>query len=394
VGARDEAESEAGLSHFIEHLLFKGTPTRGPGTIDRTIAALGGEMNAATGQDFTYYHVVLPARHADTAIDVVADAARHAAFEPTELERERLVVLEEIRRARDNPTSQLWRLLSRHHFGDHPYGREILGSPESIREAPRERILEYFHRHYAPNRVAVVVAGRLDRDATLARIERAFAGWEPRPPAPTTVDGPTQLAGVQRVAEVRPLQQTYLGVAWQGPRVPEPDVYAADVLATILGRGRASRLHQAIRERRGLVSSVGASFWAQRSAATISVTARTSTAPAGDVEAAILAEIEPLRADLVEPRELERGCTAVEAAYAFGHETAEGLAYAYGLAETVWTLDFELGYLDAIRRVTPEAVRSVARRYLPSDRFTAASLAPEDGAGAPPPGTPGPQDRP
>ncbi len=379
VGARDEAEAESGLSHFIEHLLFKGTPTRGPGTIDRIVAALGGEMNAATGQDFTYYHIVLPARHADTAIDVVADAARHAVFDAGELERERLVVLEEIRRARDNPGSQLWRLLSRHHFAGHPYGREVLGSPESIGGAPRERIVDYFHRHYAPNTTTVVVAGRVDRDATLARIEQAFGAWESRPLPAGAPTGPPELGGVQRVAEVRPLQQTYLGVAWRGPTVPEPEVYAADLLATVLGRGRTSRLNQAIRERRGLVSSVGASFYAQRSAGTLSVTARTTTAPAREVETAILAEIEPLRADLVDERELVRGRTTVEASYAFGHETAEGMAYAYGLAETVWTLDFELGYLDAIRRVTPEAIRAVARRYLADDRFTAAALAPENG---------------
>jgi predicted Zn-dependent peptidase len=101
VGARDEADAEGGLAHFVEHLLFKGTPTRGPGVIDRAVSSLGGEINAATGQDFTYYHVVVPARHVDTALEVVADAAMRAVFDPEQLERERLVVLE----ARENPAS-------------------------------------------------------------------------------------------------------------------------------------------------------------------------------------------------------------------------------------------------------------------------------------------------
>jgi zinc protease len=379
VGARDESDPESGLSHFIEHLLFKGTPTRGPGVIDRAVSALGGEMNAATSQDFTYYHVVLPARHVDVALDVVADAARHATFDPVELERERLVVLEEIRRSRDNPGAYLWRVLSRHHFSGHPYERDVLGSPETIGDATRERIVAYHRRHYAPGTAAVVVVGRVDRDRTLARIEEAFSGWEPRPRAAVAEPGTPELTGTQRVTEARPLQQAYLGVAWRGPTVPSPDVYAVDLLSSILGRGRTSRLNQALKERRRLVSTITASFYAQRSAGTITVTARTSAAPEADVEAALLDELASLRTELVTERELARALTAVESGYAFGHETAEGMAYSYGLAETVWTLDFEVGYLDAIRRVTAEQIRDAARRYLQPDRFTAAVLAPTNG---------------
>src|SRR5262245_48173012 len=172
VGARDEAEDEAGLSHFIEHLLFKGTPTRAPGEIDRTISALGGEMNAATSQDFTYYHVVLPARHLDTALDVVADAARHAAFDAAELERERLVVLEEIRRSRDNPSGYLWRVLTREHFAGHPYGKDVLGTPQSIGGAPRERVVDYHRHHYAPNNATVVVVGNVEAAEALIQVQK------------------------------------------------------------------------------------------------------------------------------------------------------------------------------------------------------------------------------
>jgi zinc protease len=383
VGARDESDPESGLSHFIEHLLFKGTPTRGPGVIDRVVSGLGGEMNAATSQDFTYYHVVLPARHVDDALDVVADAARNAIFDPAELERERLVVLEEIRRSYDNPTAQLWRVLSRQHFAGHPYQRDVLGTPETIGGASREQIVAYHRRHYVPDDATVVVVGRLDRERTLARIERAFGGWAPRVGAASPVAtgaGAPDLGGVQRVVETRPVKQAYLGVAWRGPVVPSVDVYAVDILSSILGRGRTSRLNQGLKERRRLVSTVSASFYGQRSAGTIAITARTTAGPPAAVEAALLEELASVREGPVTERELGRALTAVEAGYAFGHETAEGLAYSYGLAETVWTLEFETGYLDAIRRVTAEQVRDVARRYLAPDRFTAAVLAPTNGS--------------
>ncbi|MBI2466263.1 MAG: insulinase family protein [Candidatus Rokubacteria bacterium] len=379
VGARDETDAGSGLSHFIEHLLFKGTPTRGPGMIDRTISGVGGEINAATSQDFTYYRVVVPARHVGTALDVVADAAANAAFDPAETERERLVVLEEIRRAHDNPGGYLWRFLARHHFAGHPYGRPVLGAPESIRAARREQIVEYYRRHYVPNNATVVVVGNVAFDRVLTQVGKGFAGWEPRPIPAAVPPAPPDPAAIRRAEEPRPLQQVYLGVAWRGPVVPETHVYAVDLLTSILGRGRASRLNQALKEERGLVSSVGASFSAQREAGVITVTARTTPARRHEVEPALLAEVERLRTTLVSEAELARALTAVEAGYAFGQETAEGLAHAYGLAETVWTLEFELGYLEAVRRVTREEIREAARRYLTPDRYTAAALLPRDG---------------
>ncbi len=379
VGARNETDAESGFSHFIEHLLFKGTPTRGPGVIDRTISGLGGEINAATSHDFTYYHIVLPARHLDTALDVAADAAMHASFDPGELERERLVVLEEIRRSQDSPGSYLFRFLARHHFAGHPYGRPVLGTPESIRAADRQAIVAYYRRHYVPRSAVLVVVGNADRTRALARIRAAFGAWEAGPAPAAAGQAPPELGSVRRVEEPRPLQQAYLGVSWRGPTVPQADVYAVDLLTSILGRGRASRLNQTLKESRGLVSSIGASFYPQRDAGTITVTARTTAAQRHAVEAALLEEIERLRTSLVSEAEHARALTAVEAGYAFGHETAEGLAYAYGLAESVWTLDFELTYLEEVRKVTREQIREAARRYLPPDRFTMAALAPKNG---------------
>jgi zinc protease len=156
-------------------------------------------------------------------------------------------------------------------------------------------------------------------------------------------------------------------------------MYAADLLASILGRGRTSRLYQALKEQRGLVSTIGASYWALREAGTIAVTARTDAGRAREVEGALLEELERVRRAPVSEAELARALTAVEAGYAFGHETAEGVAYSYGLAESVWTLEFELGYLDEVRKVTRDRIQEVAERYLGPDRFTVAVLTPDGG---------------
>jgi zinc protease len=374
-GARDEQPEEAGLSHFLEHLLFKGTPTRGPGEIDEAISAVGGEMNAATSQDWTYFHVVLPAAHLDTALDVLGDAARHAALDPAEVERERHVVLEEIRRAEDTPSAALWRVLSRTHFGDHAYGRPVLGSLDSIGAVPRDAIARYFRRLYTPGNATVVVAGSVPPARTLEAVQAAFGGWEPGPASARRRVGPPALDAVRRIEEPRALHQTYVGLAWRAPVPPDPDVYALDLLTTVLGHGRGSRLVQALRERLGLVSSVGASAYVQHDAGTVVVTARTTTAAYAEIEAAVLEELARVRDELVTEEELARAVTAVEAEHAFGRETAEGAAYALGTADVVWSLEYELGYVDAIRRVTREAIRDAGRRHL-GERFSGVAMGP------------------
>jgi zinc protease len=159
---------------------------------------------------------------------------------------------------------------------------------------------------------------------------------------------------------------------------PDADVYAMDLATTVLGQGRASRLVQSVRERQGLVSAIGSSYYLQHDGGLVSVTARTSTAGYPEIEAAVLAEVGRLHEDLVTDEEFARALTAVEADHAFGRETAEGVAYGLGTAESVWTLEFELGYLDAVRAVTRQDVRRAARRYLQPDRFTGAVIGPGD----------------
>jgi predicted Zn-dependent peptidase len=339
-------------------------------------------MNAATSQDWTYFHVVLPAARLDTALDVLGDAAQHAAFDPAEVERERQVVLEEIRRAEDTPTSALWRVLARRHYGPHAYGRPVLGSFESIEGMPRERIVDYFRRLYVPNNATVVMSGSFPSERALGAVSEAFARWAPQPVPSRPRRPPEPLEAPRRIAESRALHQTYLGLAWSSPIPPDDDVYALDLVTTVLGQGRASRLVQSVRERLGLVSGIGASFYLQHDAGMTAVTARTATAGYAAVETAILAEVERLQQDLVTEEEFGRALTAVEAEHAFSRETAEGAAYGLGTADVVWSIDFELGYLDAVRRVTRDAMREAARRHLRLDRFTGAVIGPGGGAGA------------
>jgi zinc protease len=169
--------------------------------IDETISGLGGEMNAATSQDWTYFHVVLPATRLETALDILADAAQHAAFDPVEVERE------PTRGAGGDPARRghaergaFWRILSRGHFGEHAYGRPVLGTDTSIAGVPHQTILDYFRRSYVPNNSTVVVAGSMPAAESLDAVIRAFGGWAPSP-APAR---PRQLARSARRASPAP----------------------------------------------------------------------------------------------------------------------------------------------------------------------------------------------
>ena len=380
VGGRDERPAELGFSHLVEHMLFKGTETRGPGFIDREVEAVGGRTNAGTSLDYTFYYILLPARQALRAIEVMADVAVNSAFDPKELERERQVVFEEVRLGEDNPRSSLFRQLYTHVFPGHPYGRPVLGDEAALKAATRETIRGYYRRHYAPENMVLVVIGAVNPADVSAVVERTFArvpaaGYRRQPLSP-----PPSLPGVRRHVVSRNEKQAHLALGWSAPPLDHPDVFAVDLLASILGGSRSSRLNQALRERGRLVSSIRASYGALQGGGLVSVSAQLEPGDLGKVEEAILGEIRRIQTEGVTEVERRRAITAAESEHAFAIETAEGLAYAYGLAETVWRLEEELRYLEHLRSVTRAQIHEAARRYLPVDRYAVLAFTPPGGA--------------
>ena len=376
VGGRDERPAELGFSHFVEHMLFKGTETRGPGFIDQEVEAVGGRTNAGTSLDYTSYYMLLPARQATRGIDVLADVAFNSAFEPQELDRERQVVFEEIRLGEDNPRSSLVRQLYAQVFPGHPYGRRVLGDEAALQNASRETLRAYYKRHYVPENMTLVVVGAVDLAEVRTAVERSFAkvpaaGYH-RPPLPP----PPSLPAVRRHVVSRNEKQAHLALGWSAPALDHPDVFAVDLLASILGGSRSSRLNQALREQRRLVSAVRAGYTALQGGGLLSVTAQLEPADVRTVEEAVLEEIRRIQTEGVTEAERRRAITASESEHSFATETAEGLASQYGLAETVWRLEEQLHYLERLRSVTREEIREAARRYLLPDRYAVLAFTP------------------
>jgi len=364
VGGRDEAPSERGFSHFAEHMLFKGTERLGPGFVDREVERVGGRTNAATSLDYTYYYMLLPSRRAERAIEVMADMAFNSTFDATELAREREVVFEEVRLVEDNPRSFLVRRLYELVFMGHPYGFPVLGDPAALRAASRETLRGYYKRHYVPANMTLVVVGAVDPASVRAAAVRAFgevAGGSFQrvslPPQPALDEN-------RRQSLERAERQAYLGLGWRAPKLRDQDMYAVDLLAHILGGSLTSRLTQSLRERTRLVSTISAGYGTLEGGGAVTVTAQLEAKDLEKAEAAILAEIRRIQEDGVTAAEVERAVTAAEAERVFGRETAEGLALAYGRAETVWSLEDDRGYVERLNRVTRKQIQEAARRYL------------------------------
>jgi zinc protease len=369
VGGRDEQADELGLSHYLEHMLFKGTPTRPPGSIDRLIEGLGGTSNAFTSYDFTHYDVVVPAMHVRTALEILADIAVNAAFVPAELEAEKKVVFEEMNLVEDDPEKFLTRRLSEVAYRAHPYGRPILGTRELVQGLARDRLNAYYKKHYVPRGMALVVVGPLGPEHVRPLVAATFGrlGGPPAARPPAVAVAP--LTGGRQDDLRRPEQQAYLGLAWQAAAtgVDADDISAVDLLTYILGDGPSSRLNQTVREEKRLVHAIEATYVTRQQSGLVSVTARLDAPNLDAAEAAIREVVRRVRAEGVTEAERQRAIVTAESFYAFDIETAEGLAKSYGQAETTWTLDNELRYLERLRQVTAAQIQAAARKYLGDD---------------------------
>jgi zinc protease len=375
-GGRDEAASELGLAHYLEHMLFKGTAARPPGDLERSVEGEGGRINAGTSWDYTFYHTLLPARRAAAGIEMLADIAVNASLDAGLLEAEKQVVLEELRLNEDSPQRFLGRQLFAAAWNGHPYGRPVLGEPGLITALSRDTLLAFYRRRYVPETLALVVVGAVNPDEvlrvardTLGRLPRSGSGRLPPPPPPA-------IRGA-RLEHARPVGQAHLGLAWQAPRLDHAETPALDLLMSILARqSKGSRLAASLRERQGLVTTIGGRLSAMEGGGLLTVTALLPPENLARAEQEILAEVRRVHEEGVTAVELRRAITAFEVEHELQRETAEGRARAYGQAETVWRLEEELLYVDRIRSVTAAQVQAAARRHLDLERYVRVALVP------------------
>ncbi len=381
VGTRNETADQLGYAHFQEHMLFKGTDTFGPGYIDRVVEGVGGKSNAVTSFDYTTFYLVLPSEATATGIQLLSDMAFRSTFAPEEVAREREVIFEEARIEQDNPRSAIVRQLYALVFAGHPYGRPVLGTRETMMAATGDRLKAFNHRYYTPENMTLVVAGPVDPRAVRAMAERSFG--RPNNPSfkPTPVPVPRPIGGVVQRPVERPEQQAHLAMGWQAPKSDDPAGDAVDLLATILAGTESSRLARRLRDDERLVSSITMSYSALVGGGIVSLRADLEAKDLQRVEQVVLEEIARIQESGPTEEERQLAVTKFESQHAFDTETSEGLAYAYGLAETTWNLQAELHYVERLRKITREQIRDAARRYLSRGDYARLAFVPKAAAG-------------
>lgn len=374
----------AGLSHVLEHMLFKGTTTRGPGRIDQEVQSAGGYMNAYTSFDRTVYYINVPNTGARVAIDILCDIMQHATLPASELAKELDVIRREMDMGQDDPHRRSSKRLFETAYTQSPYRFPIIGLPDIFNELRAEDIRGYYAERYTPNNVFFVVVGDVKSAEVVEQMRQAYAGTKARP-APMLVlpEEPRQMAS-RDVIETAPVELGHVHFAWHIPELRHPDVPVLDVLGTLLGGGRSSRLHQVVREQKGFVVSVDAWTYSPGNPGLLGMSAVVEADKFESARDAMLAEAERLKNEPVSAGELAKAVKQFVAGTLATRKTMQGQAQDLGgnwLAAQ--DLNFSERYLEAVKRVTREDLLRVARTYLTVENRTLYALLPEGAAPVP-----------
>jgi zinc protease len=393
VGSRNEPLGCTGISHWVEHMLFKGTPDYQPGEIFRTINKFGGTLNGFTSLDYTAYFETLPNTQLELAVSIEADRMQNAIFDPDEFEKERTVILSEREGNENSPGFHLREEMMAAAFRAHPYGQSLIGYESDLKSMTRDELYEHYRTYYTPRNSTVVVVGDVDTDEAVEIVQRHFGPIDPGPDVPDVrTSEPEQLAE-RRVTLRRPAPARQMSLAWHGPNASNPDAPAMEVLDTILsggkgiglgsggGMGRSSRLYRALVSS-GLCSGAGSGFSLSIDPNLFSISATLLPDSVGeDVEAVVFDQVNRLRDELVEPSELERAIKQIRAQFAYSTESVTHQGYWLGSMATVAPERDPDEFIEEVAAVTAEDVQRVARTYLREGCYTLGWLIPEDFAG-------------
>lgn len=374
VGARDETADESGLSHFIEHMIFKGTRTRNAFQIAKEFDAVGGYTNAYTTPETTCYHAKVMDAHIETMVDVLSDIFLNSAFDDDEMERERLVISQEIGMLEDSPEEYVHILSETAFWGDHPLGRPISGSRENIMRFDAGTLKRFFRRLYQPERIVVSAAGSVDHDRFVALLEPTFGAIAPGNgfPERQTPRGRSSLS-----VHPRDLGQLHICLGTGGLSITDPRRYAASLLSTVLGGNMSSRLFQKIREQRGLAYSVYSFFSSYVDTGMSGIYLGTDPANGPEAAALILDELEALKSIPIDPAELSDAKEYTKSNLIMAAESVDNQMVRIAQNEIHFGEDIPLSEVIArVDRVTSGEIMDLCREILGRDPMTLTLLGP------------------
>jgi len=379
----------AGLSHILEHMLFKGTQKRKATQIAREVEQHGGDINAYTSWDRTVYHIDIPkdggkagsSLGTEMAVDIILDVLQNATLPPDEYKLEQQVILREMAMNRDNPDRAASELLFSTAYTTHPYRHPIIGYTDIYLQLTREQVLQYYKDRYVPNNVIFVVVGDIDPDAVRKQVESLTKDWKRRSIEPAFIpDEPIQVTSREHVEEM-PSELSRLHLAYQTVDFRDPDIYPLDLLAIIAGQGRSSRLYQALREKQELVHDIESWSHTPPFRGLFGISASIDPGKVEQAKEAILKELDTFKVKEVSAEELTKAIKQSVTSHLTSQKTMTGQAQEIGAGELlVGDTGYGAYYLSQIQKVVPEDIRRVARKYFDRDRLTSVVVNPKGAA--------------
>lgn len=377
-GSRRESEKESGLSHFLEHMVFKGTRHRSAEEIAKSIDSIGGGLDAFTGKELVSYNTKVLDEHVPIAFDVLSDLVLNPVFREDDLEREKKVILEEIKMELDSPEYTVHELLCNSFFKGSGLGRSIIGTQKNVRSFTRKMLVDYYKRVYEPSNILITAAGNLEHRQILALAESYFGGLKPakktQPEPPPVAKNPIVLRSKDSLEQV----QVYVAA----PSIPisHPDRFTCYVLNTILGGGVSSRLFQNIRERQGLAYAVSSELISYRDTGMMAVYAATSQSTALKLIRSVGAELHNLRTELVPVDELRRAKDHLKGSLMLSLESTSSRMHNLARQELFFGRYVSMDeMLESVEAVNAEQVRELARTFFQPKSMAIAMLGPLKG---------------
>lgn len=382
-GSVNETDKNNGVAHFLEHLFFKGTKNTPPGEFDKIIESKGGVTNAATSKDFTHYYITIPSNYFDLAMDLHADMLLNPLIPRKELEKERKVVLEEIAKDANDPSNKVYDNFNDMVYTFHPYKRKVLGTGDIIEKITREEILDFYNSYYNPSNMVTIIIGDIDPQHVLEKVKGDFKkpGSSPIKAKGTSVGHKKEKALTSKVVKTdyQPIQSGYMIIGFRGVNALNSDTYALDVLATILGEGRSSRLNQNIKEQKQLAYSISTGNSSYKEDGLFLISANYTPDKVARLQKTIFEEVSKIQKQGVTLEELNRAKNIIERDTYYSRESITNISSEIGYT-TVLTNDpgYYDKYLADIKKVTLSDVKRVASLYLKENSSAVSIVLPQE----------------
>lgn len=375
-GAVDEKPSQAGLSHFLEHLMFKGSENYPGDLMSRNVENLGGYINAATSKEYTMYYINIQQDGVEETVKMLADTMSSPLFPQEEIDRERKVVIEEIQRHSDNPFSLLYDNFFEAIYQESAMKNSIIGDAGVIANVSRDEIYAYYGAHYVPEKMKVVITGNFDEKKIEKLVCETFGKFEKKA-APADPDVMEKTRAGKDIIEEGNVEMGYMVSGFVGPDIASDDIFTADLAAAVLGGGKSSRLYRILKEQKQLVYSIGASFMTSKGSGISYVSAVFDPKNFDEIRAETAKQIEDIINNGISQEELRRAKLGIKTGWSFSLETPFDIAYNCGFWTILGRPEAMAEYMPKIEALSAEDIRNYFVKYYSPDKITTAAVLPK-----------------